>query len=148
MLDVPVYAAGSCAGPNGASIDLRAVRCLGAVDSEDVRLHFASAAVFASTALYEPFGLAVLEAAQSATPLVLSDIATFRELWDGAAIFVEPHDPVALAETLRALLTSAERRARLGELARVRAARFSARAMAAGVLRAYRALGTLPAAAA
>ena len=41
-------------------------------------------------ARYEPFGLAVLEAAQAGCALVLSDIPTFRELWDGAAMFVPP----------------------------------------------------------
>ena len=35
-----------------------------------------------SPALYEPFGLAVLEAAQAGCALVLSDIPTFRELWE------------------------------------------------------------------
>ncbi len=49
---------------------------------------YAAATVFASMARYEPFGLAVLEAAQAGMRLVLSDIPTFRELWDGAAIFV------------------------------------------------------------
>ena len=38
--------------------------------------------------VYEPFGLAVLEAAQAGCALVLSDIPTHREMWDGAAIFV------------------------------------------------------------
>ena len=47
-----------------------------------------AATVFASMARYEPFGLAVLEAAQAGMRLVLSDIPSFRELWDGAAIFV------------------------------------------------------------
>ena len=44
--------------------------------------------IFVSAARYEPFGLAVLEAAQAGCALVLSDIPTFRELWDGAALFV------------------------------------------------------------
>jgi hypothetical protein len=38
----------------------------------------------------EPFGLAVLEAAQAGCPLVLSDLPGFRELWDGAALFRRP----------------------------------------------------------
>ena len=50
----------------------------------------ARTAVFVSPALYEPFGLAVLEAAQAGCALVLSDIPTFRELWDGVALFVAP----------------------------------------------------------
>ncbi|NOJ42172.1 glycosyltransferase family 4 protein [Bradyrhizobium sp. WSM 1791] len=50
------------------------------------------ASVLASPAVYEPFGLAVLEAATAGCALVLSDIPSFRELWDGAALFVEPRD--------------------------------------------------------
>ena len=44
--------------------------------------------IFVSVSRYEPFGLAVLEAAHAGCALVLSDIPTFRELWQGAASFV------------------------------------------------------------
>ncbi len=40
--------------------------------------------------LYEPFGLSVLEAALSGCALVLGDIPSLRENWDGAADFAEP----------------------------------------------------------
>jgi glycosyltransferase involved in cell wall biosynthesis len=43
--------------------------------------------------LYEPFGLAVAEAARAARPLVLSDIPTFRELWGDAALTSRPAMP-------------------------------------------------------
>jgi glycosyltransferase involved in cell wall biosynthesis len=71
--------------------------------------------------LYEPFGLAVLEAAQLGTPLVLADNATFRELWADAAVFVDPHDPDAWATTLAALLASPKDRKCLGARAQMRA---------------------------
>ncbi|HYZ22967.1 MAG TPA: glycosyltransferase family 1 protein, partial [Rhodopila sp.] len=53
-----------------------------------------------------------------------SDIPTFRELWDDAAIFVPPEDPVALANALRHALQDSTEYARLGTLARNRAACF------------------------
>ena len=46
--------------------------------------------------VYEPFGLAVLEAAGAGAALVLADIPTFRELWDDAALFVAADDAAAL----------------------------------------------------
>ena len=62
---------------------------LGALDERrSERLAWRSGRSSPRTALYEPFGLAVLEAAQAGCALVLSDIPTFRELWDGAALFV------------------------------------------------------------
>jgi glycosyltransferase involved in cell wall biosynthesis len=94
--------------------------------------------VFASVALYEPFGLAVLEAAQAGCPLVLSDIPTFRELWDGAAVFVGSDDDAAIAAALEGLLRDPEERARAGAAARERAGRYTVGAMTAGVLGVYR----------
>ncbi len=61
------------------------------------------AAIFAHPARYEPFGLAVLEAAMAGCALVLGDIPTLRELWDGAAVFVAPGRPDRLGEALAAL---------------------------------------------
>ena len=51
------------------------------------------AAIYVAPALYEPFGLTVLEAALSGCSLVLSDIPSFRENWDGAALLISTEDP-------------------------------------------------------
>ena len=51
--------------------------------------------IFAAPALYEPFGLTVLEAAAAGCALVLGDIASLRENWEGAAIFLPPADASA-----------------------------------------------------
>ncbi|MBV9611931.1 MAG: glycosyltransferase, partial [Acidobacteriaceae bacterium] len=62
------------------------------------------AAIFAHPALYEPFGLAILEAARARCCLVLSDIPSLRELWDGAAIFVDPRNESAWIRELNSLV--------------------------------------------
>lgn len=136
----PLYAAGPLAGPNTAAVQLSHARPLGRLNAGEVADWLARAPVFASSALYEPFGLGVLEAAQAGCALVLSDIPTFRELWDGAAVFVDPRDPEAFAEALDRLLADTPRRIALGGKARSRASLYSIEAMTAGMLDVYRRL--------
>lgn len=140
-LALPVLAAGPLDGPNGVSARPSHVRALGRLGDEAIRAHLAARPVFVSVARYEPFGLAVLEAAQAGCALVLSDIPTFRELWGGVAVFVPPDDAGAIAATIEALAEDEAARDRLGTAARLRARRFSVEAMAEGVLAAYRKLG-------
>jgi glycosyltransferase involved in cell wall biosynthesis len=102
--------------------------------------YFRRAAAFAHPARYEPFGLAVLEAALSGCPLVLGNIATLRELWHDAALFVEPDDTRSLREHLQRLLSDPRERRRLGRAARQRALRYSATAMAAAYAEQYQQL--------
>jgi glycosyltransferase involved in cell wall biosynthesis len=119
-LPFAVYAAGPVSGPNGARAVCPHLRLLGVLDDVALADRYASAAVFASVSRYEPFGLAVLEAAQAGCALVLSDIPTFRELWTGAALFVPPLDAPALAVALERLLRDRGAAERLGALARAR----------------------------
>ena len=135
-LSLPVLAAGPLGGPNGAAVAVRHVRPLGALSEVGIAARLAARPVFVSLARYEPFGLAVLEAAQAGCALVLSDIPTFRELWDGAARFVPANDDAAAAEAIYEATSDAG----LGRAAVQRAQAYSVEAMAADVLGLYRGL--------
>ncbi len=135
LIDAPVFAAGASFGPNGANVTLRNIETLGVLEGAALRARMAATRVFASASRYEPFGLAVLEAAQAGMALVLADIASFRELWDGCAIFADPRDP---AEFAAALLTALGKSDELGERARRRAWRYSISAMVDATLAAHR----------
>lgn len=143
-LDGWVFAAGPLEGPGGERTVLRHAMPLGRLPAEAVRGWMARAPIFVSTALYEPFGLSVLEAAQAGCALVLSDIPTFRELWDGAAVFVPPEDHQALAAALRSLLAARAATARLGVRAKTRAGLYTCQAMSEGVLGVYRSVLAAP----
>jgi glycosyltransferase involved in cell wall biosynthesis len=138
-VDWPVRIAGP-SGLAGPEIPATAGACefLGEISHESLRREMMAASIFASPALYEPFGLSVLEAANAGCALVLSDIPTFRELWEGAAIFVDPRDREALTECLRSLCGDEVQRARLQRLAAERARRYPLRQTA----NAYRSLYT------
>lgn len=137
----PIVAAGPLQGPGGQLYQPRHLQTLGRIPAREMSGRLCTAAIFASSALYEPFGLGVLEAAQAGCALVLSDIPTFRELWDGAAIFADPRRPEAFATAFDALLADQAQARRLGALAQARSRRFTAKAMSDGVLEVYRGLG-------
>ena len=63
--------------------------------------------------------------------LVLGDIPSLRELWDGAARFVDPRDPASIHGALRELIDDSAQRDRLGRRAQQRAERYGAGAMSA-----------------
>ncbi len=121
MLGVPVLALGPMTGPQGQRVTLDRLCFAGAKPAAAVAETLARARIFVSAARYEPFGLAVLEAAQAGCALVLSDIPTFRELWEGAAVFVTPGDPAVLAKAVTELLRNPIELERLSTAARIRA---------------------------
>lgn len=138
----PVAIAGPLTGPgSGDLVQLAHAQALGRLSAAEVEAWLAQARIYASSALYEPFGLGVLEAAQAGCALVLSDIPTFRELWAGAAVFVDPRAPQAYADAFDILASDEAQARRLGELARARAARFTVEAMSRRTLDIYRGLG-------
>lgn len=139
-LGVPVHAAGPVRGPNGTSVAFDHLHCLGTLGEEELGRWLGARPVFVSTALYEPFGLAVLEAAAAGCPLILSDIPTFRELWDEVAIFVAPRDEQGFADAIGDLVGDGSQRSRMGQAARERASRFTAEAMAAQMAGIYQSL--------
>lgn len=133
----PVIAAGPIEGPDGSRVALPHLELLGSLPARDVSEWLARRPVFVSMARYEPFGLAVLEAAQTGCALVLSDTPGFRELWDGAATFVAPGGDEALARAIARLLENAKHRAALGSAALARSRRYGVAAMTSGMLAVY-----------
>ena len=111
LTTAPFRAAGPTAGPNGTHIDLPHLELLGSLSEEAMRHHLSENPVYVSAARYEPFGLAILEAAQAGCALVLSDIDSFRELWDEAALFVRPDDEEGFAAAVGRLLSDPDLRA-------------------------------------
>jgi glycosyltransferase involved in cell wall biosynthesis len=142
---MPVIAAGALTGPNGASIALRHARAMGQMDAAQLAGLMAKLAVFAAPACYEPFGLAILEAAGAGMALVLGDIPTLRELWNDAALFVDPADDAALAAMIAHLHAEPELAAIMGAKARVRAARYDAGTMIATLWNLHARMVHLPA---
>ena len=133
----PVRAAGDMAKPEGGRVRFAALKATGHWPGERVRRHLALRPIFVSPARYEPFGLAILEAAQAGCALVLNDIPSLRELWSDAALFVDADDPDDLAGGLQRLIDDRARRRALGLAAKTRARAYSVQAMAEGMMAVY-----------
>jgi glycosyltransferase involved in cell wall biosynthesis len=129
-LSWPVRLAGPLQDESGGTLALQGVEQLGHLPHAQLLEEMRQAAIFVAPALYEPFGLGVLEAAANGCALVLSDIPTFRELWHGHALFVDPHNDEALARAIARLCHGDELRNGLQRKAEKCALRYSLKATA------------------
>jgi len=118
-LEWPVLVAGE---PGSGETD--AARVLGRLERPEVQRLLRRASVFAHPALYEPFGLAPLEAARAGCALVLGDIPSLREVWGDAALYADPRERSALRARLDALIGDPGLRAEMAARARARSARY------------------------
>jgi glycosyltransferase involved in cell wall biosynthesis len=126
----PVYLAGEDRSPDRTSVRTDGCRALGLLAPAVLADWYARAAIYVLPARYEPFGLSVLEAAFSECTLVLGDIASLREIWGDAALFVPPDDTNQLADALRLLVERPDIRQEMARRSRARAQEFTADRMA------------------
>lgn len=145
----PVHLLGETVSPGGERFEAEHLAAHGRVERAEVDAWLRRATVYVGASLYEPFGLAPLEAALHGCALVLSDIGSFRELWNGCALFFPPGDAEALANVLVRLHQDPGLCARLAGAARTRALRrYTAGRMAAAYAELYREMHARRAAAA
>jgi glycosyltransferase involved in cell wall biosynthesis len=107
-------------------LDLRAqVRLSGFVSDRELALRYAAADVFVALSEYEGFGLPALEAAAHGLPLVVGRAPSLGEIFQDAALLVDPRDEHAVARAIDRVLTEPATRARLVAAGRALAARHS-----------------------
>jgi glycogen(starch) synthase len=140
----PAYVAGDSVSPDGRRCELKHLKGLGVLPREAVQCWLNDAAIFAHSPVYEPFGLAVLEAAARGCTLVLSDVPTLRELWNGAAVFAPPRDSFAFHEQLRRLIEHPNERLALARAATERARQFDLSSMCTRYASVYREVSGRP----
>jgi alpha-1,3-rhamnosyl/mannosyltransferase len=113
------------------------VELAGHVEREELAALYRGAECLVFPSRYEGFGLPVLEAMASGTPVVAAATGAVSEIAGGAAVLVEPADPAALAEGIERALADRER---LVEAGLERASGFSWTETARRTLAVYREL--------
>jgi len=111
---------------------------LGFVPAEKLLYLYNSASLLAHPAIYEGFGLPILEAMACGLPVVASNVASIPEVTGSAAILVEPDDEEAWAAAIRRILKEPEFAQELREKGLKRASLFSWEKTASKTLEVYR----------
>jgi len=102
-----------------------AIQYIGWVDEEDKPALYAGATLFLFASLYEGFGLPPLEAMACGAPVISSNASSLPEVVGGAGDLVDPDDPAAWADAIRAGLTDSARRAAMRERGFAQSKKFS-----------------------
>ena len=77
------------------------IRRLGHVPEEDLPTLYRAAAVYVFPSLFEGFGMTVLEAMASGTPVVTSNTSSLAEVAGNSAVLVDPRSVAAIASGIR-----------------------------------------------
>ncbi len=137
-LSWPVYVAGEQRHPDREPpVRASHVHMLGCLPAQTLADWLSRASIYAFPARYEPFGLSVLEAALAGCVLVLSDIPSLRELWNGKAVFVGLDDSATLRLAIEALIEDPHLRQTLALRARRHALTLTPRRMALAYCHVY-----------
>jgi glycosyltransferase involved in cell wall biosynthesis len=122
-----------------------AVRFLGFVPIDTLRVFYEAAEAFVFPSLYEGFGLPPLEAMASGTPVVCSNATSLPEVVGDAALIVSPDNVFDIARGLREVLLDDELRKQLKQRGLEQSRRFRWADTARQVLDVYEeAAGRLP----
>ena len=112
---------------------------IGYVPDADLPLLYAGAQAFVFTTLWEGFGIPVLEAMASGTPVITSNLSSLPEVSGDAALLVDPYRIDDMAEAMLKLWRSPALRDTLRDRGLVNASRFSWDNTARQTLAVYRA---------
>lgn len=136
----PVYVAGEVKQPDGRGIAPSNLHCLDFLHNTEMARWLARASIYVAPARYEPFGLAILEAARAGCALVLGNIDSLREVWGDAAVYVDPDNPQQLRDAINELIENPDHRKQLSALAWHKSQAYFAEQMACEYLNAYESL--------
>jgi alpha-1,3-rhamnosyl/mannosyltransferase len=134
LADIELRVVGA-SGWGGVSVEGNGVRWLGAVDDAELARLYRGALCLAYPSLYEGFGIPILEAFSSGTPVVTSAGGATEEVAGGAAVLVDPLDPRAIAD---GIAEAVRRRDELRRLGLARAAQFGWNDVAERTVAVYR----------
>jgi len=137
QLKWPVYVAGT---HNKNEEEFENIHFLGQLPPEVLQELMLKAVLFVMPAKYEPFGLAILEAARAGCTLALGNIDTLNEIWGETALYFDPFNDEEALLVLQQLIEDKELRTELAKKSMKRAQSFTEQKMAENYFEVYKSL--------
>lgn len=110
----------------------------GYVPNADISVFYTLASVFLYPSMKESFGIPILEAMASGTPVITSNTSAMPEIAENAAFIVDPFDSLSIAKAMGQILEHDILRDNLIKKGLLQAQKFSFRRMAEEVLLVYK----------
>jgi len=114
------------------------VKMVGFIAQKDLPAFYQGCQAFVWPSLYEGFGIPVLEAMASGTPVVTSKIPVFEEIAGRVVVLVDPKNPTDIANGITKILSNPKFAGELGAKGKMRAKSFSWEKSAKALLRLYK----------
>jgi glycosyltransferase involved in cell wall biosynthesis len=113
------------------------VRLLSGISTPDLAAMYRLATIALYPSLFEGFGIPIIEALFSGTPVVTTQGGCFAEAGGPGSAYVDPHDADGLRDVIARLLEDERERERMRDEGLRHAARFGEQAIADGLFAAY-----------
>jgi glycosyltransferase involved in cell wall biosynthesis len=113
------------------------IKFLGYVEDKDLPLLYSASIAFIYPSLYEGFGLPVLQAMAAGTPVITTKLSSIPEVAGNAALYIDPNDPLSLAQTMEGIISNNTLRLSLIDAGRKQASLFSWKRTANETLNVY-----------
>ncbi|WP_210453754.1 glycosyltransferase family 4 protein [Pantoea ananatis] len=114
------------------------LKYLGFVPGQDLPVLYSAATSFIFPSIYEGFGLPVLEAMASGTPVICSNATSLPEVVGEAALMHDPEDVIKLTSYIQMMIDDAEQKQLMIEKGLVQAKKFSWSVCADKTIEAYK----------
>jgi len=116
------------------------VTMLSGLSDLEVRCAYKLCSLFVFTSSYEGFGIPILEAMASGTPIVLSELPVFHEITEGEGVYFSPADSHAIASAIDKVLSSENEKYRLIQYGNKRVQDFNFKKIARDLANVYKSL--------
>ena len=108
--------------------------------NEDLPALYQMAEIFIYPSRFEGFGIPILEALNSGTPVITSKGSCFPEAGGPHSLYIDPDQPQEIAESIRKILEDPGLARQMSEMGKKHAERFREETMVAAIMDVYETL--------
>lgn len=113
------------------------VKLIGYIPDQDLPHLYKGSDTFVFPSLYEGFGIPILEAMKSGTPVITSNVSSLPEIGGNAVLYVDPYNVEDIAKAMERIIEDEELKQSLIDKGLKRAGKFSWEKMAKETLQVY-----------